>query len=578
MCLVLHQSPSGVTYTNDRGCKIPVTIQKAYADEISEMILYVSTNEGRDWAPASRISAGKTDFVFFATRDGPHWFRVAYVNKAGKQDPDEKSILTLPAEWIMVFDRRQPVIRSIQAQRQGDEVQVKWEIDEENPDPKGFRLEYQAKGGADSWTPIPAAFAPAGQARVRPGNNLALVVRLTMRDLANNQSYAQTEIAGDIATTSFNSGNTSAILPGPGQIGATPTLPVQIPIQPPVVKPEQPFKFPPMPTQDVLNHNVQSIGPPKDMGAVAPPPPLGPLPPIGGIENIGAGLPPYREKVLPKATVIADSRVQAPIEGHAYDPPADAGPATTARGHKLPDLIYVNDHHVTLEYELKRVGPSGVGGIEIWLTKNDGASWEPYAKANDAGGEDVVGRQKRTFEFLDKNDRPFADGIFGLTLVVKNRAGLSREPRPGDVPEMRIEIDSQKPLAILYQPSADPQNPENVLLKWTARDKNLAPAPIQLEYAEKPEGPWRPIKLDLENKGRYAGSSVTINNGVAAVKEVITGDYSWKVPSPFPVQVYLRIRVRDKAGNEQIAATRDAQFVDLVVPTGALITAHPTRP
>jgi hypothetical protein len=230
----------------------------------------------------------------------------------------------------------------------------------------------------------------------------------------------------------------------------------------------------------------------------------------------------------------------------------------------LPDIIYVNSHQVTLEYSVKRVGASGVGGFELWLTHNDGENWERYAMARDVQGEELTGRQKRTFEFRDKDDRPFSDGIFGLSLVVKSKAQLGRDPKPGDVPDLRIEIDTQPPEAQLYQPVPDPQHPDQVLLKWTAKDKNLGPTPIALEYAAQRDGPWLPIKLDLENRGRYT-------------TDVITGDYSWKIPAEVPVQVYLRLRVRDKAGNESIAATAEPQYVDLLVPEGALLNVLPAK-
>ena len=136
-----------------------------------------------------------------------------------------------------------------------------------------------------------------------------------------------------------------------------------------------------------------------------------------------------------------------------------------------------------------------------------------------------------------------------MTLVVKNRAGLGKEPRPGDVPEMRLEIDTKPPEAKLYQPVPDPTRPDHILLKWIADDKNLAAQPITLEYAEKRNGNWLPIQAEIENSGRY----------------------SWKVPPSTPVQVYLRLRVRDRAGNEGVAVTSEPQFVDLTEPEGALI-------
>ena len=138
-------------------------------------------------------------------------------------------------------------------------------------------------------------------------------------------------------------------------------------------------------------------------------------------------------------------------------------------------------------------------------------------------------------------------------LVVKNRAGLGKKPRPGDVPEIRIEIDTTLPDAKLYEPSADPQHADQVLLRWIATDKNLTAAPISLEYAEKADGPWQPIATDLENSGRY----------------------SWKVGPAVPVQVYLRVKVRDKAGNESVGVTRQPQYIDFTEPEGALIGVQP---
>ena len=47
-------------------------------------------------------------------------------------------------------------------------------------------------------------------------------------------------------------------------------------------------------------------------------------------------------------------------------------------------LHHINQHAIKLQYELKRVGPSGIGGVEIWLTKDDGAQgWEAYAKVKE---------------------------------------------------------------------------------------------------------------------------------------------------------------------------------------------------
>jgi hypothetical protein len=52
------------------------------------------------------------------------------------------------------------------------------------------------------------------------------------------------------------------------------------------------------------------------------------------------------------------------------------------------------------------------------------------------------------------------------------------------------------------------------------------------------------------------------------------------VPHNIPVSVYLRLRVRDEAGNEGVAMTGEPQLVDLSEPEGHLLTAtvKPRRP
>ena len=83
--------------------------------------------------------------------------------------------------------------------------------------------------------------------------------------------------------------------------------------------------------------------------------------------------------------------------------------------------------------------------------------------------------------------------------------------------------------------------PGHLLLRWDAADKNLTPAPISLEWSERREGPWQAIAVDLPNAGQF----------------------SWNLPEKLPVEVFLRLRVRDLAGNETVAITPNSLAVDL---------------
>jgi hypothetical protein len=560
LCLTLGQNPGDVRYANFRNLRVPVNVPPALQPKIRELLLYASTDQGREWKHvAGPISSDKSEFAFYAPADGTYWLRVVKVSQDNVHDPDDMNLMRGPADMKLVIDTVKPVVKTMQAQRQGDDIHVNWEFQENNPDlsQDGMRLEYQVKDAAfERWTAIPLSAALKGQKQFNSGEKRPLVIRLTVRDLAGNQSYGIAEVSGTVAPTGGilqAEGSGAAVLPSELILPKQPTESEkqQLPIAPlpkdnGTPKPVFPdLNVPPAP-QSKENPGEKVIA-----DSRFPPPPLDPpkiepakIEPTK-IEPLKVG-PPQREGQLPLPGGILPPPKEAPTDVKAI--------ATAAVVRKpLPPLQYVNQHQVMLEYELRRVGPSGIGGIELWLTRDDGETWEPYAADEDAHGSAVNNRQKRKFDLRDASDRPFADGIYGLTLVVKNRAGMGKKPRPGDAPEIRIEIDTKPPFAQLLPPSADPQNPDQVLLRWTTEDKNLTATPICLEYAEKRDGPWQPIAADLENSGRY----------------------SWKVGPAVPVQVFLRLRARDKAGNESAAVTRDAQYIDFTEPEGALIGVLP---
>ncbi len=551
LCLTLGQNPGDVRYANVRSLHVPVNVPAALQPKIREMLLYASTDQGRGWDQvAGPITPDKKGFAFYPKSDGMYWLRVVKVGHDNIRDPDEVSLMRGPPDMKLVIDTVKPIVKTLQAQRQGDDIYVNWEVQEANPDLSrdGMRLEYQVKDTAiERWSPIPFSVALKGQTQFNPGLKQPLTIRLTVRDLASNQSFGIAEVSGTVAAA-------GGVLPPEG-VG-TAVLPSEL------ILPKQPLEHEKQP---------QVIGPlPMDNGTPKPAFPGLVPPPLPVKEN---GLEKAGPKENPGEKVVADSRFppppiepakivppplregQLPPAGSLLTPPVDAKQIATAAASRkpLPPLQYVNQHQVMLEYELRRVGPSGIGGIELWLTRNDGETWEPYAADEDVHGTTVNHRQKRKFDLRDASDRPFPDGIYGLTLVVKNRAGMGKKPRPGDMPEIRIEIDTTLPDAQLFQPVADPQNPDQVLLRWNAKDKNMTATPINLEYAEKREGPWQPIAADLDNSGRY----------------------SWKVGPSVPVQVYLRLRALDKAGNERILATEQPQYIDFTEPEGALIGVLP---
>jgi hypothetical protein len=579
------QTPNDLFFTNQRNHSVPVNVPAAARPEIRELRLFASRDQGTSWQQVAVIGPDKNAFAFYAPTDGSYWLRVATVNQKNQQQPE--NLYEGPPNVKMVIDSLKPLIRLGQPTRQGNDVLVSWELQEDHPDWASFVLEYQAKDAANPfWTKASAAPGLSGTARFTPATQGPVVVRLQMRDMAGNSQIATTELGGtqvaaapplpgNVVSAQFTPGapspfpaptapasltgnETSPSLNGPASAtllpgnnlplppapaaGGLPGAPmgVQTPVAEPKSFPPAAQEIPP-PLAPATNLNPPPT-PPQGAGLPpAPPQVKQPLPPpsFGGDP-----LPPPAPNPNPPAGVVdpvEETKIIARTDG-----PVPTTTSTVSQRQALPPLMYVNNPEVTLEYELSKVGPSGVASIELWWTQNDGKTWEMYAY--DPNVEAKPGRQQRIVPLP-------GDGVFGFILIVKSKAGLGRKaPRAGEAPEIRVEVDTTAPIAQLAQPVVDPHRNNSLLLRWAAKDVNLTPTPITLEWAEKREGPWNPIATNLGNTGRH----------------------SWQLPDRLPVAVYLRLRVKDLAGNESAAVTPEPQNVDLSEPEGRLLNAFVT--
>ncbi len=573
--LLLGQTPSDIFYTNQRNHRIDVNFKDAVRGAIREVRLFASVDpERKNWQQVGSITPEKDHFVFHAPADGYYWFRVAVVNAQGKQEPE--NVAVGPPDQKMVIDTQKPVIRVLQARRQGAQVAVNWEIQEDNPDPASFRMEYQAKEGSSNlWTAIGATAGPLGQAHFTPGGGQALVVRLLMRDLAGNLSYAIAEVPAEVTTAVFNgppgtpSGGAQTIAttvpqPGPPDLGkqipvpTPPPSPVPPPVAPPPVMP---------PAAGTASQMLPPLAPDSVKPVVGNPPPAPVIPPRVATNVLAPPTPPplatpvqppkpaVAMPAQPDLRVVASSKwtpavapkVPAPPPASPVPEPVAAPKPTIAKApvRQLPELQYINQPEFMVEYEVSKIGPSGVGLVELYRTQDDGQTWELYAKDPEPASATPAVRHQR----LVKIQEGEPDGVYGFILVIKNKAGIGRNPPVrGDAPELRIELDTTPPEADLYQPTPDVQQ-GRLLLRWKAADKNLTQAPISLEWSTGRNGPWNPIGIDIPNVGRF----------------------SWKLPEQLPVEVFLRLRVRDLAGNETVAITPNALPVDLHEPEGHLL-------
>jgi hypothetical protein len=539
LLLVAGQGPADVVHLNQRNLQIPITLQPERRNDVQEMRLFASSDQGKTWQQADVKAPDKEAFVFYAPADGLYWFRVALVTRQGKQEPD--NIMQGPPDLKMHIDSLKPLLKIVSAQRQGDDVVVTWELQEDHPDWNSLKLEHKpADGSTLIWTAALVTPAPRGEARFRAGSASPLSVRMEIKDQAGNLTQVSADIQG-IGGTAVAGGNPPS--PQDKRVDAPPP-PATPPalVSPPAPANPPPAQQPPAP---------QPGFPPAGAAIAAAPPAPAPLP-----QPLGTNTPPTPPSTWPghpsAAPPAASPRVVASTEDI---PPAVTPvgmPGHTSGRKPLPPAQYVNNAEVSVEYELARVGPSGVASVELWWTQDDGKSWEQYAFDDQIKAPVPAGKFQRTLELP-------GDGLYGFSLVVKSPAGRGRRgPRPGDVPEIRIAVDTIPPVAQLYAPQADTRTHDTLVLSWLAKDQNLTPNPVTLEWAAQREGPWQPIVANLPNTGRHV----------------------WRLPETLPVQVFLRLKVRDTAGNEGVAVTSEPQNVDLSEPEGRIVnvTVTPRRP
>jgi hypothetical protein len=127
-------------------------------------------------------------------------------------------------------------------------------------------------------------------------------------------------------------------------------------------------------------------------------------------------------------------------------------------------------------------------------------------------------------------------------------------PHQGDAPELWVEVDLHRPFAELtsVEPGSGNQA-DHLLLRWRAADDHLAAQPISLFYSSRPAGPWSVIAANLEN----------------------TGVYAWRLERHIPERCYLRLEVRDLAGNLAAFQTLEPVTIDASEPSARFRTDGP---
>ena len=142
------------------------------------------TDQGKNWNDAGTATPDQSVFAYNAPGDGLYYFNLVIVDRQNHRDPPD--VRTIPPAMRVLIDTSKPIIRINGADRVADDVQVSWDITEDNLELATMKLEYRTPENPN-WTPVTINQASSGLARFRVAGASPVTVRMQVMDRQNLQ-------------------------------------------------------------------------------------------------------------------------------------------------------------------------------------------------------------------------------------------------------------------------------------------------------------------------------------------------------------------------------------------------------
>jgi len=520
---------------------IPFAPPASVYPRVVEVQLFASEDGGRSWRFAGRTDPSRKYFTFRAPRDGEYWFSVRTLNEAGQVTP-----ATPPRpELHVVVDTVAPKLKLRSWKDEAGELHAAWELNEPHLRPDGLKLMYNSGAANEPWQAIVVQPITTGNGQPPRESQTTwratseakkFFIRAEVTDLAGNTFVTEQEVLanGQLATTA-----TPATTP-PEEVAAGAPAPRAWSPENANADPAASTTPPMARTFPVSSEPAGNVSP-ADVANQQPvaseelPAPVAPTVPPA----VDAQMAPPVASNQP-ATVVGNATTTSPPTPEAQ---TNTSPQTmTLAG--LPRGVQprmVNSRRFELEYDVESVGPTGIGKVELWGTRDGGQSWLNFGAPVD---------QRNPLQVTVEGE-----GIYGFRIVVYSGSGLGGlPPKKGDQPDVWLGVDLTKPQARIVSAEQGTENRAGELLvSWEASDRLLADRPISLSFSSQPEGPWSTIAAGLPN----------------------TGAYVWRLDNRVPDIVYLRMDVRDEAGNVQTVDLDQPLSIYRQRPAGRIVNVRP---
>ncbi len=561
-----------------------VELKKIGANEIQ---LFVSINRGASWRLHDSVQPDAGKFTYEASEDGEFWFSVrtrtsnGLTYPAGNHEPGLKVIIDTKQPSLSLDLTETPI---------GGEVELQWNATDDHLIESSLQLEFldpvqqtwekvgvrPARQGRTSWS-VPKAGLVEVRGRIQDaaGNQAEIATQTIVAGMSNPVNPAQQNarpVAKDakpqmLANQPLDVGmeirpkndsrigskfqGTDLILPGDDLLKKTPVTAVSngnsstelAPLQkaapkatpPPLAG--DPFSTPPpQPTPPQQTDLFQQPAPPQQKATTQQSTPTQestqplqemPAQQYDSGSKEATTSPKTNEERVEKSKVVDKELVN--LQRSLMD----------ATGRTVGHLV--NSGTFRIAYELEDVGPSGVSNVELYITEDGGAKWFHYGSDQDRVSP-IVATVPR-------------DGQYGFSFRIRNGAGIvATPPQPGDKPEIVITVDQTRPVVKVKSP-LQVEGKDKLKIEWIANDLHLDANAVALYYALKAEGPWVLIDGWKPN----------------------TNSYTWDVPQGIASQFFLRLDVRDAAGNISRNDVKAPFSIDTAKPTARVIEIEPLQ-
>jgi hypothetical protein len=487
------------------------------ATEAAAVQLHVSTDRGETWSQQASVPPTQGRFLFRAPRDGEYWFGVRTLDRSNQLRPAE---IDRPG-LIVIVDTSSPKL-SLQAQHgESGLVTAEWQVSEEHLDHNSLTILYRS--GSDlPWLTVATERQEADSTQSTWSGSVSwmpvsgpgpLEVRAEIADTAGNRDISYTRVVLDRNLNTLAASASADTQSAP----------------------------------DMTAGDTQYT---HDRLATAGRPPVSTLSDESNSEDRFDGwraaakeLPSDTYGGNPARHAAADYSMPGPVEYGTFPPDRTiaaksnppirnefaTSPETKAPLGRYDDSLpqprsrMVNSRSFELGYDVDTAGHASPARVELWGTRDGGRTWRGY-------GVDKDGRSPilATME---------AEGTYGFRITVSSsRDPIRQPPRPGELPDMLVTVDLTNPAAQILSAERATYNPDGrITVRWDAADARLAQRPISLYHAVYPGGPWDPVAENLENNGQY----------------------EWLAQGNLPDRIYLRLEVRDEAGNVGVSETTE---------------------